>query len=244
MRMGRMYAFRAPGMMLADAHRAARTSRVRPPARRRRRRGAQPRRIAHQVPEPRLPVPDGDRHRLRRAGVAVPRRGRRRPRGSGSASRRSPTARSASARARATSWCRCCGCSWPSSAPCRTCSREPQLSNPVDALFESMSGLLHDGRERPDRHPGAAAVDAHVAPVHARGSAASGSSCMFLAVLPRLRVGGRQALFKAEMPGPELPLAVDDPRDRATVLTLYVAHHRRRDRSSSPLSAARGSTRG
>ena len=46
---------------------------------------------------------------------------------------------------------------------------------------------------------------------------------LFLAVLPRLRVGGRQALFKTEMPGPELPLAATIRQTARRFLVLYVA---------------------
>jgi len=46
---------------------------------------------------------------------------------------------------------------------------------------------------------------------------------MFLAVLPRLRVGGRQALFNTEMPGPELPLATTIRESARRFVTLYVA---------------------
>ena len=46
---------------------------------------------------------------------------------------------------------------------------------------------------------------------------------LFLAVLPRLRVGGRQALFKTEMPGPELPLATTIRQTARRFLVLYVA---------------------
>ena len=46
---------------------------------------------------------------------------------------------------------------------------------------------------------------------------------MFLAVLPRLRVGGRQALFKTEMPGPEMPLATTIRESARRFVTLYVA---------------------
>ena len=46
---------------------------------------------------------------------------------------------------------------------------------------------------------------------------------MFLAVLPRLRVGGRQALFNSEMPGPEMPLATTIRESARRFVTLYVA---------------------
>ena len=64
-----------------------------------------------------------------------------------------------------------------------------------------------------------------------------------LAVLPRLRVGGRQ-LFESEAPGPEVePLADDDPRGRSPLprsstccITAADVAHR------SPRSGGRAST--
>jgi trk system potassium uptake protein TrkH len=46
---------------------------------------------------------------------------------------------------------------------------------------------------------------------------------LVLAVLPRLRVGGRQALFKAEAAGPELPLATTIRETARRFVVLYVA---------------------
>jgi trk system potassium uptake protein len=99
---------------------------------------------------------------------------------------------------------------------------EPQLSRPVDALFESMSGFSTTG----------STVVADVADL-SRSMAlwrqfttwigGVGIIVMFLAVLPRLRVGGRQALFKTEMPGPELPLATTIRESARRFVTLYVA---------------------
>ena len=100
---------------------------------------------------------------------------------------------------------------------------EPQLSRPVDALFESMSGFSTTG----------SSVVADVDALYALDGACGGSSpqwiggvgiiVMFLAVLPRLRVGGRQALFKTEMPGPEMPLATTIRESARRFVTLYVA---------------------
>jgi trk system potassium uptake protein TrkH len=42
-------------------------------------------------------------------------------------------------------------------------------------------------------------------------------------VLPRLRIGGRQALFKAEAPGPEMPLATTIRATGRRFIVLYVA---------------------
>ena len=99
---------------------------------------------------------------------------------------------------------------------------EPQLSRPVDALFESMSGFSTSG----------SSVVRDVAEL-SRSMAlwrqfttwigGVGIIVMFLAVLPRLRVGGRQALFKAEMPGPEMPLATTIRESARRFVVLYVA---------------------
>ena len=45
---------------------------------------------------------------------------------------------------------------------------------------------------------------------------------LFLAVLPRLRIGGRQALFKAESAGPELGLATTIRESAKRFVVLYV----------------------
>jgi trk system potassium uptake protein TrkH len=99
---------------------------------------------------------------------------------------------------------------------------EPQLSRPVDALFESMSGFSTSG----------SSVLVDVAEL-SRSMAlwrqfttwigGVGIIVMFLAVLPRLRVGGRQALFKTEMPGPEMPLATTIRESARRFVVLYVA---------------------
>src|SRR5215213_5450942 len=99
---------------------------------------------------------------------------------------------------------------------------EAQLSNPADALFESMSGFSTTGSSVVrdiDALPASIAMwrqfTAWIGGV--------GIIVMFLAVLPRLRVGGRQALFKTEMPGPELPLATTIRESARRFVTLYVA---------------------
>jgi trk system potassium uptake protein TrkH len=99
---------------------------------------------------------------------------------------------------------------------------EPQLSRPVDALFESMSGFSTTG----------STTLADVAEL-SRSMAlwrqftqwlgGVGIIVMFLAVLPRLRVGGRQALFKTEMPGPEMPLATTIRESARRFVALYIA---------------------
>jgi trk system potassium uptake protein len=98
---------------------------------------------------------------------------------------------------------------------------EPQLARPVDALFESMSGFSTTG----------SSVVAQIDEL-SRSMAmwrqftawigGVGIIVMFLAVLPRLRVGGRQALFKTEVPGPELPLAATIRQSARRFVVLYV----------------------
>src|SRR5688572_16786558 len=99
---------------------------------------------------------------------------------------------------------------------------EPQLSRPVDAVFESMSGFSTTGASVLVDIPGASKsmlmwrqFTAWIGGV--------GIIVLFLVVLPRLRIGGRQALFKTEMPGPELPLAATIRQTARRFLVLYVA---------------------
>ena len=99
---------------------------------------------------------------------------------------------------------------------------EPQLSRPIDALFESMSGFSTTGASVLIDIPGVSRsmimwrqFTAWIGGV--------GIIVLFLVVLPRLRVGGRQALFKTEMPGPELPLASTIRQSARRFLVLYVA---------------------
>jgi trk system potassium uptake protein len=98
---------------------------------------------------------------------------------------------------------------------------EPQLSNPFDAVFESMSGFSTTG----------ASTVASVGEL-TRSMAmwrqitawigGVGIIVLFLAVLPRLRVGGRQVLFKAESAGPELGLATTIREAAQRFVVLYV----------------------
>jgi trk system potassium uptake protein TrkH len=99
---------------------------------------------------------------------------------------------------------------------------EPQLARPADALFESMSGFSTTGST--------ALVDIPALPrsmlmwrQFTTWIGGVGIIVLFLAVLPRLRIGGRQALFKAEMPGPELPLATTIRATARRFIVLYVA---------------------
>ena len=98
---------------------------------------------------------------------------------------------------------------------------ESQLSNPVDAFFESMSGFSTT----------AATVLTDVEAL-SRSMAmwrqftawigGLGIIVLFLAVLPRLNVAGRQALFRTEAPGPELGLEATIRETARRFVTLYL----------------------
>jgi trk system potassium uptake protein TrkH len=99
---------------------------------------------------------------------------------------------------------------------------EPQLSRPVDALFESMSGFSTTGSSVLT-DIGALSRSMAMYRQLTTWVGGVGIIVLFLAVLPRLRIGGRQALFRHEAAGPELGLA-DTIRDSARrFVVLYVA---------------------
>ncbi len=101
-------------------------------------------------------------------------------------------------------------------------SGEDQLSRPVDALFEAMSGMTTTG----------SSVVADVSTLDkslvmwrqfTQWFGGMGIIVLALAVLPRLRVGGRQ-LMESEAPGPEVEALAASIRDTARRLwLLYVA---------------------
>lgn len=99
---------------------------------------------------------------------------------------------------------------------------EPQLARPVDALFESMSGFSTTGSTALTDIP-ALSRSMLMWRQFTEWIGGVGIIVLFIAVLPRLRVGGRQALFKAEMPGPELPLATTIREAARRFIVLYVA---------------------
>ena len=99
--------------------------------------------------EPGVPVPGRDRARLRRAGVAVPRRRASRPPASASGWRRVTDGKE---RIGAREGYLVVSLIWLLVAVFGALPyllAEPQLAQPVDALFESMSGFSTTGRERP-----------------------------------------------------------------------------------------------
>ena len=99
---------------------------------------------------------------------------------------------------------------------------EAQLAHPVDALFESMSGFSTTGATVLTDVEGLSRSMAMWRQFTA-WMGGVGIIVLFLAVLPRLRVGGRQALFKTEMAGPELPLAATIRQTARRFLALYGA---------------------
>ena len=101
-------------------------------------------------------------------------------------------------------------------------SGEPQLDRPLDALFESMSGFTTTGStvltdvESLDR-------SLLMWRQFTQWLGGMGIIVLALAVLPRLRVGGRQ-LLESELPGPEINQFADRIRDTARRLwLLYIA---------------------
>jgi trk system potassium uptake protein TrkH len=100
-------------------------------------------------------------------------------------------------------------------------SGDPQLDRPVDAFFESMSGFTTTG----------ATVVTDVDSLDrsllmwrqfTQWLGGMGIIVLALAVLPRLRVGGRQ-LLESELPGPEIDQLAERIRDTARRLWLLYA---------------------
>jgi trk system potassium uptake protein len=101
-------------------------------------------------------------------------------------------------------------------------SGDPQLDRPVDAMFESMSGFTTTGAtvltdvESLDR-------SLLMWRQFTQWLGGMGIIVLALAVLPRLRVGGRQ-LLESELPGPEIDQLAERIRDTARRLwLLYIA---------------------
>ena len=102
-------------------------------------------------------------------------------------------------------------------------SGEEQLASPVDALFESMSGFTTTGSSVLTDIP---ALNHSLLMWRQFTQWLGGMGFIVLAItiLARLRVGGRQALFHTESPGPDLATFPATIRDTARrFLTLYVA---------------------
>jgi trk system potassium uptake protein TrkH len=97
-----------------------------------------------------------------------------------------------------------------------------QYADLTDALFESMSGFSTTGAT--------VATDLDALPrslamwrQFSEWIGGLGIIVLFLAVLPRLNVGGRQALFHTEMPGPEIGLETTIRESARRFVVLYVA---------------------
>jgi trk system potassium uptake protein TrkH len=90
---------------------------------------------------------------------------------------------------------------------------EPQLSSPIDAYFEAMSGMTTTGSSALVDIP---ALDRSMAMWRqfSQWLGGMGIVVLGLAVLPRLRVAGRQ-LMESEMPGPEYEPLTTRIRDTA-----------------------------
>jgi trk system potassium uptake protein len=99
---------------------------------------------------------------------------------------------------------------------------EPQLSNPVDAFFESMSGFSTTGATVLTDIEGLSRSTLMWRQFTA-WLGGLGIIVLFLAVLPRLNVAGRQALFRTEMPGPELGLEATIRETARRFVALYIA---------------------
>jgi trk system potassium uptake protein TrkH len=101
-------------------------------------------------------------------------------------------------------------------------SGEEQLAGPVDALFESMSGFTTTGSSVLTDIP-ALGSSLLMWRQFTQWVGGMGIIVLALAVLPRLRVGGRQALFRVETPGPEIDTLATTIRDTARrFVILYV----------------------
>jgi trk system potassium uptake protein TrkH len=118
---------------------------------------------------------------------------------------------------------------------------EPQLANPVDAFFESMSGFSTTGASVLTDIEGLSRSLA-MWRQFTGWVGGLGIIVLFLAVLPRLRVGGRQALFKYEMRAPRWRWRTRSARPRGGS-PCSTSGSRRSTSSSSPPSGGPASIR-
>jgi trk system potassium uptake protein len=101
-------------------------------------------------------------------------------------------------------------------------SGDDQLSSPIDAYFEAMSGFTTTGASVATDIEG---LDNSLAMWRqlTQWLGGMGIIVLFLAILPRLRVGGRQ-LLETELPGPEIePLAASIRATARRLWLLYIA---------------------
>jgi trk system potassium uptake protein len=99
---------------------------------------------------------------------------------------------------------------------------EPQLSRPLDALFESMSGISTTGASTLTDIAGLSRSMAMWRQFTA-WLGGLGIIVLFLVVLPTLRIGGRHALFQSELAGPGLSLTTSIREAGRRFMVLYVA---------------------
>jgi trk system potassium uptake protein TrkH len=101
-------------------------------------------------------------------------------------------------------------------------SGEPQLSRPLDAYFEAMSGFTTTGASiltEIDALPRSVLLWRQLT----QWLGGMGIIVLAIAILPRLRVGGRQ-LLESELPGPEIDPLMTRIRDTARRLwVVYIA---------------------
>ena len=97
-------------------------------------------------------------------------------------------------------------------------SDDPQLSRPVDAFFEGMSGFSTTGASVVTS-PESMARSLLLWRQLSQWLGGMGIIVLALAVLPRLRIGGRQ-MFESELPGPEVNQLAERIRDTARRLWL------------------------
>ena len=98
-------------------------------------------------------------------------------------------------------------------------SDDPQLSRPVDAFFEGMSGFSTTGASvvvTPESMDRSLLLWRQLS----QWLGGMGIIVLALAVLPRLRIGGRQ-MFESELPGPEVDQLAERIRDTARRLWLH-----------------------
>ena len=98
---------------------------------------------------------------------------------------------------------------------------EPQMTHPVDAVFESMSGFSTTGASVITDFE-ALSRSMAMWRQFTQWLGGLGIIVLFLAVLPRLGVAGRQALFRSEAPGPEMGLEATIRETARRFLALYV----------------------
>jgi trk system potassium uptake protein TrkH len=99
-------------------------------------------------------------------------------------------------------------------------SGDEQFANPIDAVFEAMSGFTTTGSSviRPEDLSRSLAMWRQFS----QWIGGMGIIVLALAILPRLRVGGRQ-LFEQELPGPEIePLTASIRETARRLWLLYI----------------------